>query len=311
MNDQRAAYRRFCREQPQLPVFVQDWFLDAVCEGGTWNAAVVEENGTVIAALPYFLKKRGPFQYVTMPPFAKHMGPLVHPDYDELKHQHKLYKSLIDKLPALHSFKQNFTWQTSNWLPFYWQGFSQTTRYTYLLDLQDLDAVYRGCNRNIRRNIKKAQQQVKVDIKDDLEHFYLINRLSYERQGLPIPYSFEQLRRHDETLAEHQSRAVFFAGDPMGQTHSAAYLIWDRQSSYYHLSGDDPELRHSGAGILLVWEAVRYTAEELGLPLFDFEGSMMPNVERIRRQFGARQQPYFFVWKYSSKMMEWIDRIKG
>ena len=311
MNDQRAAYRRFCREQPHLPVFVQDWYLDAVCEGGTWNAAVVEENGKVIAALPYFLKKKGPLQYVTMPPFTKHMGPLLHPDYNELKDQHKLYKLLIDKLPPLSSFKQNFTWQASNWIPFYWKGFAQTTRYTYQLDLQDIDQVYRNFNRNIRRNIKKAQQQVKVEIKEDLEHFYLMNQLSYERQGLPIPYSLEQLRRHDEALSTHQSRAIFFATDPMGQTHSAAYLIWDRQSSYYHLSGDDTDLRQSGAGILLAWEAIRYTAEILALPLFDFEGSMMPNVERIRRQFGARQQPYFFVWRYSSKLMEWMDALKG
>jgi hypothetical protein len=63
------------------------------------------------------------------------------------------------------------------------------------------------------------------------------------------------------------------------------------------MAGDDPALRHSGAGILLAWEAIRYTHEVLKLPIFDFAGSMILPIERVRRQFGALQKPYFRVQK--------------
>jgi hypothetical protein len=134
--------------------------------------------------------------------------------------------------------------------------------------------------------------------------------MSFDRQGLPMPYSGAQFARHDAALAANGARQLFFAVDAQERIHSAAYLIWDKQAAYYHLSGDDPALRESGAGILLIWEAIRYASEVLGLACFDFEGSMLPAVERIRVQFGAVQTPYFFVWKYGSRTFELLEKLK-
>ena len=61
----QSAYREFCRDVPDLPVFVQDWYLDAVCKDGTWDAAVVSENGLTVGVLPYFLKRKYGFSYIT------------------------------------------------------------------------------------------------------------------------------------------------------------------------------------------------------------------------------------------------------
>jgi hypothetical protein len=57
--------------------------------------------------------------------------------------------------------------------------------------------------------------------------------------------------------------------------------------------GEDPTYRKSGAGILLAWEAIRYSKIELGVKRFNFEGSMVESVEEVRRSFGALQTPYF------------------
>ena len=125
-----------------------------------------------------------------------------------------------------------------------------------------------------------------------------------------MPYSWAQFARHDAALAAHGARQLFFAVDAQHRIHSAAYLIWDQQAAYYHLAGDDPALRESGAGILLVWAAICYASEVLGLACFDFEGSMLPAVERIRVQFGAEQTPYSFVWKYNSRLFELLEKVK-
>jgi hypothetical protein len=63
------------------------------------------------------------------------------------------------------------------------------------------------------------------------------------------------------------------------------------------MAGDDPALRQSGAGVLLAWEAIQYTHAVLKLSVFDFAGSMVKAIERVRRQFGAQQKPYFRVHK--------------
>ena len=308
----QARYRDFCRTAPDVPVFAQAWYLDACAAGGAWDVALAYEADRVVAALPYFYKQKGPFRYVTMPPFVKWLGPYVLPEFrGVLKKEHALLEALEKQLPAFAAFKQNFYPTATNWLPFYWQRYRQTTYYTYrLLGLHNLPLVEAGLNRNIRRNIQKARQQVQVVHHLGAPEFYRINKLSFDRQGLPMPYSWAQFERHDAALAAQGARQFFFAVDAQARVHSAAYLIWDQQAAYYHLSGDDPALRESGAGILLIWEAIRYASEVLGLTCFDFEGSILPAVERIRVQFGAAQTPYFFVWKYNSRTFELLEKLK-
>lgn len=310
--DNKLAYREFCREQTTMPVFVKDWFLDAVCEGGQWDVILEKDKEkNIIASLPYFVKQKMGFRYIAMPAFCKMMGPFICPEYRSSRKEQFLLQKLLEGLPVVDCIKQNFHYQITNWMPFYWKGFKQSSHYTYLLDLRDLSEVFEGINRNMRRNIKKAQSKLNVRLDNDPERFYQINKLSFDRQGISIPYTYASFLQQDQALAANAARQIFFAEEANGQIHSAAYLIWDGVSSYYHLSGDDPALRQSGGGILLIWEAIQYTKEVLGLHQFDFEGSMLENVARIRQQFGAQAQPYFRIWKYNSRLYEIIDFGQG
>ncbi|MBK7341864.1 MAG: GNAT family N-acetyltransferase [Saprospiraceae bacterium] len=68
------------------------------------------------------------------------------------------------------------------------------------------------------------------------------------------------------------------------------------------MAGTDPELRASGAFVLLAWEALVWALRQPGLRYFDFMGSMIEPVERVRRDFEASQIPFFRVgylrWKW-------------
>ena len=308
----KARYHDFCRTAPDVPVFAQPWYLDACAEGGTWDVVLAEENGRMVAALPFFFKQKGPFRYATMPPFVKWLGPYLLPEFrGQLPKEHALMQALIAQLPALAAFKQNFYPTTANWLPFYWQRFRQTTYYTYRLhQLRNLAGVEAGLSTGIRRDIRLARQQVAVVHHLPLAEFYRVNGLSFARQELRVPYSLAQLRRLDAALAAAGRRQLFFAVDAQGRVHAVAYLIWDATTAYYLLAGDDPALRASGAGVLLAWEAICYASRVLGLGCFDFEGSMLPGVERMRVRFGAVQTPYFFVWKHNSRLFKLLEKLK-
>ena len=304
---EKEKYRLFCQTEKELPIFVKDWYLDAICGGGNWGVVLVEKNDRIIATLPFFVKKRMGFKYIIMPPLVKTMGPYLIAEVRDLKYSHQYYQELISLLPKVDGFKQDFHSSVSNWLPFYWKGYRQTTRYTYTIELGDLDKVYAGLNRNMKRNIKKAKTLLRVETHHSLSTFYELNQMSFDRQEVSIPYSFGFLEKKDQALAKNQARQMLFAVDEQDRIHSAAYLIWDDTTAYYHLSGDNPEFRNSGSGIFLIWESIKYAQEKIGLTRFDFEGSMMKNIEPIRRQFGARQESYFRVWRYHNLLYQMLD----
>lgn len=294
-----------------MPLFFQDWYLDATCVEGQWEVAIVEKAHQPVGVLPYYLKKKGPFQYITMPSLTKMMGPFITKAFREEPKYTNICKDLLQQLPVVDYFEQTLPYEATNWLPFYWDNYQQSTRYSYLLDLSDIDKVYAGFASNYRNNkIKKAQSIVKVERDLPIEDFYAINKLSFDRQQIAVPYSFDFVKRLDAALASHGARTIFFAVDEQKQIHSVAYVIWDQQRAYYLMAGDDPALRGSGASILLVWEILKFVNQELGLKEFDFQGSMIQGIERVRRQFGATQIPYFLIQKNNSVAFKWMSSVK-
>lgn len=307
----KSTYRKFCQQNKDLPIFFQDWYLDAVCQEGSWEAAIVEKGQQPVGVLPYYLKKKGSFSYITMPLLTKMMGPFVTASFRKEPKFTQICKALIKQLPKVAYFEQTFSYEITNWLPFYWNNYEQTTRYSFLLDISDLDKVFAGFASNYRNNkIKKAQAVVRIERDLSLADFYKVNKLSFDRQQIAVPYSMQFVERLDRALVDHQSSAIFFAVDAAERIHSVAYIIWDQQKAYYLMAGDDPALRGSGASILLVWKIIQFVNQELGLTEFDFQGSMIQGIERVRRQFGARQVPYFLVQKRNSIAFQWLTTLK-
>ena len=310
MTNNKFKYQKFCKLEKEIPIFAHPWYLDAVCQSGTdsWDVILIEKAGKTIASLPYYLKKSGPFLVSTMPPLTKFLGPHLSPDFRKPKQARKIIKELIEQLPKVALFNQNFFYNFTDWLPFYWQGFRQTTSYSYVIDdLSDLEKVFSNFSADYRNNkIKKAKESISVVLDRSLEDYYDIASMSFKRQKLTFPFSLDYFKKYDAAIAAQNARQLFFAIDKNDKIHSVVYLLIDHDRAYYHLAGDDPDLRNSGAGTLLVWEAIQYTKNELGLNIFDFEGSMIKPIERVRRQFGAKQVPYFNVSKYGSKLYHWI-----
>lgn len=262
-----------------------------------------------MASMPFTIKRTYGFTIISQPILTQSLGPWL--KASDAKYSRKLglqkkrIQELFFKLPSFDHFQQNWHSNITNWLPVYWLGFQQTTRYTYAInDLSNIDVVLSNFDSSYRNKIKKASKIVKV--KEDLaiETFYKINSLTFSRQNIKISYTLEFLKNHDEVLVQKKKRKIFFAEDIEGKIHSALYLTWDSSSSYVHMVGEDPDLRNSGAGILLIWEAIKYTAQTLRLNKFDFEGSMLETVEPVRRDCGGIQIPYFTITKTPSRVLK-------
>lgn len=303
--NKKLIYRKFCEANREIPLFSQPWWLDATAGTEGWDVALVVKNEEIVASLPFTKKNKFGFTIIGQPPLTQFLGPWF--KSTEIKYAKRLGREkdlaglLIADLPKFNHYAQNWSHQRQNWLPFYWQGFKQTNRYTYVLpDLSDLDLVWKGFMENIRTDIRKARDRLNIKIRTDLgiDDFLKLNRMVFARQGMPFPYSEEFVRALDGACENKNARRIFIAEDPDGKWHAGIYLIWDQQSAYYLMGGGDPELRNSGATSLCLWEAICFASKVT--QKFDFEGSMLESVERFFRAFGAIQTSYFSVSKTTS-----------
>lgn len=308
-------YHQHCSQEPSVPLFSQAWWLDATAGPENWGAALVTNGEEVMASMPYVIRKRHGLTYLDHPPLTQTLGPWFRnvegKPAQRLARQKDWMESLIEQLPRFDRFAQNWPWQQTNWLPFYWKRFQQTTRYTYILsDLSDPDSLWNGLQENIRREIKKARNRFNLRVREDLtiDDLLTLNKMTFNRQGMELPYSDDFVRRLDEACVRRNARRLLVAEDAEGRHHAGVYVVWDANAAYYLIGGGDPDLRNSGATSLCMWEAIRFAATVTRT--FDFEGSMLEPVERFFRAFGATQTPYFAVSKTPSRVLKTVAFLR-
>lgn len=268
----------------------------------------MSEGGRIVACLPYVIQRRYGLVFLKMPPLTQTLGPWFAPLPGKpatiLGRQKDLVEELVAGLPAHDHFSQSFHSEVTNWLPWYWLGFRQTTAYTYQLDnLADESSLWGNLLPKVRTDLGKARDRLGLSVRTDLpvEQFLQLNQQVFARQGLTAPYSDDLVRRVDAACVTRNRRRIFFAQDADGNLHAAIYLVWDATRAYYLMGGSDPRFRNSGATSLALWEAIRFAREVA--PVFDFEGSMREPVERFIRGFGARQVPYHRVSRTPSRLV--------
>ena len=282
-------------------IFEEAWWLDCVTPGN-WQALESRDQGRTVGRMVLPLSTRWGMTSVRQPTLTQTLGPWVAPMHSSISKQLAFEKEvmfdLIGQIPKVDFFSLNFHRTVTNWLPFHWKGFTAVPKITYVLhDLSDIDALWKNLQGNVRTDIKKARKQVEIVESDDVDEFLRINKLTFSRQGLQPAHHDEVVKRLDAACAQRGKRRILFARDEHGRNHAAVYLVMDERCTYYLMGGGDPALRNSGAGTLLVWEAIAIAQKHS--KIFDFEGSMGESIERFFRAFGPTQAAYMNVRKSS------------
>lgn len=306
----KEAYHTLCQTEDTIPIFSQDWWLDVVCGKAGWDVHLIEQRSRILAALPYYMPHPG---IILMPPYTQTMGIWFAPYTTDTKYtsaieqRQAISKLLIDTLKKHRCFRQHFHHTYTDWLPFYWNNYTQTTRYTYILThLNDFERLWLNMSQHMRRNIKKAREQYRIVVKKGIpvEELLKVQAQTFERQGVKNNQSPNVLKELIDVCRQREQGDVWGGYDEEGNLHAAVFVVWQKKVAYYLAGGGNPLLRHSGAHSLVLWEAIREVA--VYSDSFDFEGSMLPGVERFFREFGGVQTPYFAINKGNLSL---IDKV--
>lgn len=315
MYSDRLEYIRFCEKEIQIPIFSQAWWLDAVCGENNWDVILIKNSNEIIASFPYYIcQDKFRVKCIKMPMLTQKLGPYIkYPEGQKyasrLSYEKKIIQEIIDKLPKYDFFNVHFDYKFVNWLPFFWNGFQQTTRYTYVLeDISDSEYVFSCFEHSKRKNINRAIKEVEIFYDLPCKDFYENHKMTLQKQGEIISYSYEVFEKIYNGVYTNNAGRVIYCKDSDGNIHAALLVIWDNESAFDLISTIDPSYRSSGAATLLVYEIIKKLSGRV--KVFDFEGSMIEGVEDSFRKFGSIQKPYFRIYKFNTRKYKILRAIK-
>ncbi|MCO6499561.1 MAG: GNAT family N-acetyltransferase [Vicingus serpentipes] len=308
MLDNKLTYKQFCEQEKAVPLFLKYEWFNTLYNDIEWNVAIEYKGGNLLGFLPYVITKKKGFSLITPQFLSPYQGvylnyPLDQKYANKLGFEKEVINGLIEQIPPVNAFKQNFLPQFTNWLPFQWKGFEQTTRYTYIInDLSDKDVIFSNFKDNIRREIRKAEKSLVIEVIDDITALYKMKKEVYQANKEDYSIPLEKLKAVYGYCKQNNCGELLVAKDGEGNIHSILLYVWDEESAYYLHGVTSLKYKTTGSMSLLLWEAIQRSS--IKTKAFNFEGSMVEAIERYFRAFGGIQTPYFQISKTDSKILK-------
>jgi len=261
---------------------------------------IYNKGGNLRGGFCYFEERKFGLKVFRNPPFTPSVGPfyerLAKNPAAKTNEQRDVVEAMVEYVesqqPALVSL--SLVPEVVDGMPFYWKGYKITVGYTYRINLSKSGNVMSLMRMQQRNHIKKA-------LKDDImveESIYraVISSLvakTFKRQKKKFPVGFMNAILRNFPPGEN---SYLFVSERDGVPAAAVYCVHDKKTAYNLMTGYDHQRAHHGAGALAMYHAM-LKAQEMGLEIFDFEGSMVPAIEKYFRGFGGELTPYLRVNK--------------
>lgn len=298
----KEKYGHFC-ECNYVPIYSQPWWMDAVCGEQNWDVWLHGNNGDIDAAMPYYMETRRGYKYITKAPLTQNNG-IIFKENDtrkriaQAKFEEKIINAACEYIDSLQLdvYEQQYQTTFTNWLPFYWNNYAATIRYTYQIeDLSDMENVWNNFNSNRRNKIKKGRRNCSIVETEDLRLFYNEHEKIFEKQSLKCPFSYELWKRLVNACWKNKSGKLMIAMTKDNKPASLSFTVWDQRKLYRLVGGSIPEFQYLNTHSAITWEEM-VLAHNMEL-VYDFEGSVIKRIAKANLEYGAIPKPYFRIRK--------------
>lgn len=290
--------------------------MEAVCEGKLWDVALAFDGDRPTGAMPYHYGRKGCLMYVVQPQLTQFSGPVFfYPQGISESHRLDFEKHTVAQLlqqvegrkPSV--FLQNLSPAVTNWLPFYWAGYKQTTRYTYRIpDIRDPQRVFDAFDAEKRqRKIRRYEAVTSVRFDMAADAFADFHASYWAAKGKRDVLDKRLIERVCRTATGRGNGVIASLFDGEGRLLMARFVAYDGRCAYSLMSAQDMSLHKNGHSETLFWELIKYLSDKT--LAFDFEGSMDEGIEYFYRSFGAVQTPFFEISKYGNPLVEFFVKL--
>jgi hypothetical protein len=196
--------------------------------------------------------------------------------------------------------------------PFQLRGWSAHPAYTYVVSLDDLAAQWQCVEQNLRRLVKRCENEgLRLVEDDDFDAFYRMHESTHARKGaalyLPRP-AFESYFRRLHAAGRGR---LYHARRPDGRSIAAQLVLTGAHRVSHTVSaGADPEFIASGASAFLRWKALEALAG-LGYTANDLTDAGLGSVGHFKSQLGGRLEPYFVLSRPEAMLLRLADGTRS
>lgn len=289
----KESYIQYCQFN-EVPLFFQPYWLDNA--DYSWDVCF-SETDSYHAYFIYFIEKKWFHTFIRNPHLTPYSGLLCCEDNIPEAIKKVLIESLVAQLPSFDVCAIDLFWQLH--LPSKLTNVDVFVRRTNLLPLQDPLAIYQQFKPSLKRQIKKAERALTIFEEDDINLFYALHQKTFVKQHKQVQIPLSVYQRYWECCKKHNCGNLLFIKDSDDHIHATLFLVYDNSISYYLAGGTDASFYGSGAMSLLMWHAIQ-RSKDLGKKTFDFEGSMLPNVNAFFSTFSPIETSYLQLKKVHS-----------
>ncbi len=289
----KETYIQYCLNN-EIPLFFQPFWLDE--SNHSWDVCYAAINGYQAYFIYHNEKKLG-LTFLRSPHLIPYTGLLFVQDQMPEEYKRNLVHSLLNQLPSFDVFDMDLAWQIGIQLHF--PTFDISLRRTNLITLYDEATVYSQLMPSLKRQIMKANRSLTVFEEDNIDLFYLLHQKTFLKQNKQPQIPLDVYQGYWHCCKQHGCGKLFFIKDNDEHIHAAMFIVYDHNIAYYLAGGTDADYNGSGAMSLLMWHAILISIR-MEKKTFDFEGSMLPNVNRFFRNFNPVEVQYLHLNKVNS-----------
>lgn len=264
-------------------------------------AGIYNANQELIGSFFYTSGSKFGFRYTLLPSFTPSNGfLLLNPAINSAniisfeKEVHQLICNYL-KQQNFKLLMSAFPTNVKDTQVYFWNKYKVIPNYTYQLNLNfSEEELFNRFTSERRKSIKKASKDSIEIIQEGNKQIVLdlINATFSRKQKL---INQELVKKILFQFANSENSFAYVAYQH-NKPIACTFIVYYKKVAYYLFGGYHHQLKHHGAGPSCMWQSILH-AKKLGISTFDFEGSMLPEVENYFRDFGGDLLPYYTIQK--------------
>ena len=258
-------------------IYAFSWYLNCVAD--SWGVLVYKDYEAV---MPLPVKSKYGIKYVFLPPWVQQLG-----IFSENAIPNGLLLDFISGIPK--KFKQIEIYLNSeNQLSLQ----NIKTRNNYILKLTtSYDKLIKNFSKGRRSSVKQAEK-FKLQIENTTDLSALVNLFhQVKNRRVTRNFDFKRLEKIEEKLHPLEKLKIYHVRNTGKELLGGAVFLFDENRITYLFSVVNEEGKEKQAMSFLINYMINSHANSNCI--FDFEGSMIKNLESFFKSFGAEKEIYY------------------